>query len=91
MLTETWFDPDPATHRSRSFLIRKDGTLVRPETEPGYHADETIRCYSQAEMRTMLDTAGLRYRAGYSADSLDLPPGSPAPESARNIVVAVRP
>lgn len=89
-LSEAWFDAETSTYRSRIFIIRKDGTLVRPKTEPGYHADEAIRCYTIPEMRGMLKKTGLKYLASYSSKDLSLPPRLPAPEAERNIVVAER-
>jgi len=89
-LSEAWFDAETSTYRSRIFIIRKDGTLVRPKAEPGYHADEEIRCYTIPEMREMLKKAGLKYLASYSSKNLSLPPKPPAPEAERNIIVAER-
>ncbi len=89
-LSEAWFDAETSTYRSRIFIIRKDGALIRPKVEPGYHADEAIRCYTIPEMRGMLNKAGLKYLASYSSKDLSLPPKPPAPEAERNIVVAVR-
>ena len=63
---------------------------MRPKEEPGYHANEVIRCYTLPEMRAMLSKAGLRYLASYSNDDLTVPPKPPAPEAVRNIVVAER-
>jgi len=90
-LSEAWFDAETSTYRSRIFIIRKDGTLVRPKAEPGYHADEAIRCYTIPEIRGMLKKAGLKYLAGYASKDFSLPPKPPAPEVERNIVVAERP
>lgn len=90
-LDESWFDTETSTYRSRVLIIQKDGTLLRPKTEPGYHANEVIRCYTIPEMRTMLAKAGLRYLASYSADDLSIPPKPLAPGAVRNIVVAGRP
>jgi len=90
-LSESWFDTQTSTYRSRIFIIRKDGTLLRPKEEPGYHANEVIRCYTIPEMRAMISKAGLRYLASYSNDDLSVPPKPPAPEAVRNIVVAERP
>lgn len=89
-LSEAWFDAETSTYRSRIFLIRKDGTLIRPKSEPGYHADEVIRCYTIPEMRGMLTKAGLKYLASYSGKDLSLPPKAPPPEVERNIVVTER-
>jgi len=90
-LSESWFDTETNTYRSRVFIIRKDGTLLRPKAESGYHANEVIRCYTIPEMRTMLSKAELQYLTSYSDDDLSIPPKSPAPERVRNIVVAERP
>ena len=90
LLTETWFDYESGTYRSRTIIIRMDGTLIRPKPEPGYHADESIRCYSMPEIRAMLTRAGLNYRASYSSEHLALPPQIIAPDLVRNIVLAER-
>ena len=90
-LREEWFDSETSTYRSRTFLILKNGTLVKPKTEPGYHADEAIRCYSIPEMQALLAVAGLRYIASYSSRELALPPVPLASGAVRNIVVAERP
>ena len=90
-LTETWCDTETSTYRSKVFVIRKDGTLLRPKMEPGYHANETIRCYTIPEMRVMLGEAGLRYTASYSTHDLSTPRKALALEIVRDIVVAERP
>jgi hypothetical protein len=90
-LSESWIDTETSTYRSRVFIVQRDGTLVRPKAEPGYHANEIIRCYSVPEIRAMLSEAGLRYLASYSADDFSVPPEPPPPEAIRNIVVAERP
>lgn len=90
-LSESWIDTETSTYRSKVSIIRKDGTLLRPKAEPGYHANETIRCYTIPEVQAMLSEAGLRYLASYSDMDLSLPPKPPTPESIRNIVVAERP
>jgi SAM-dependent methyltransferase len=90
-LREEWFDSESSTYRSRTFLIMRDGTLIKPKAEPGYHADEAIRCYSIPEMRQMLTDAGLRYVASYSSRDLALPPRELPHDTVRNVVVAERP
>jgi len=90
-LTESWFDPETSTYRTKMFVVKKDGTLLRPKAEKGYHANETIRCYTIPEMRTMLEKANLHYMKSFSGDDLSVPQKPPASEEARNIVVAERP
>lgn len=90
-LSETWFDTETSTRRGKIFIIQKNGTLLCPKKEPGYHANEVIRCYTAPEMRAMLSKAGLRHVASYSNADLSLPPKSPGPKAIRNIVVAERP
>ena len=90
-LNETWFDTETSTYQGKVFIIRKDGTLLRPKVEPGYHANETIRCYTIPEMCAMLSKAGLRYLASYSDDNLSVRPKPSVPEAVRNIIVAERP
>ncbi len=87
-LSETWFDNETSTYQGRVFIIKEDGTIIKPKSEPGYHANECIRCYTIPEIRTMLLKAGLEYRASYSSADLSVPPKPPVPESTRNIVVA---
>lgn len=89
-LRETWFDAETSAYHSRTFIIRKDGALIKPRPEPGYHADETIRCYTIPEMWKMLASADLCYLASYSSRHLALPLQPLAPDVARNIVVAER-
>ncbi len=90
-VSESWIDVETSTYRSQVFIIRKDGTLLRPKKESGYHANETIRCYTIPEMRTMLSRAGLRYLESYSDRNLSVPPRPLTAEEIRNIVVAQRP
>jgi SAM-dependent methyltransferase len=90
-LSETWFDYETNTRCGTVFIITRDGTLIRPKSEPGYHANERIRCYTIPEMRTMLTGAGLAYQASYSGRDLCAPPKPPLSEVNRNIVVAERP
>lgn len=89
-LSESWFDAETSTAQSRIWIIRKDGTIIRPRQESGYHANEVIRCYTVPEMRAMLATAGLRYLASFSNKDFTGPPQPPEPDAFRNIVVAAR-
>ena len=89
-LEETWFDAEACTHCGRSVIIRKDGTVIVPKEEPGYSANERIRCYTIPEMRTMLAEAGLEYLASYSGRHLEVPPKPIAERALRSIVVAER-
>lgn len=86
-LDETWFDAGTCTHRGRVFIIQKDGTMTVPKKEPGYHANEIIRCYTMPEMRAMFSNAGLEYTESYSDRHLDVPPKSIPKSVVRNIVV----
>lgn len=90
-LSESWVDTETSTYQSRVFIIRKNGILLRPMTETGYHANEAIRCYTVSEMSAMLSKAGLQYLASYSDENLSVPPVKLVPEADRNIVVAERP
>ncbi len=89
-LREEWFDAQTASYRSKTMLINRDGTVIVPKREPGYHADESIRCYSVPEMRQMTAAAGLRYLTGYSSRELTLPPKTLQADVARNMIVAER-
>jgi len=86
-LSETWFDNETGTYRGKVFIIKNDGTIIRPKSESGYHANETIRCYTIPEIQTMFSEAGLIYLASYSSKNLSVPPRQPTPEIVRNIVV----
>jgi len=89
-LEETWFDVETCSHYGKSIIIRKDGTVIIPKEEPGYNANEQIRCYTIPEMHTMLSNAGLEYSASYSSRCLQVPPASLPKSAIRNIVVGER-
>ena len=89
-LGDGWFDAETSTRCGTSFIIRKDGTMIVPKKEPGYNANERIRCYTIPEMRTMFTKAGLEYAGSYSDRHLEVPP-KPVPKGAiRRIVVGER-
>ena len=90
-LNELWFDAESSSHRSKTFIIQKDGCVIVPKREPDYHADETIRCYSIPEIKSMIANAGLEYAASFSARELGVPAKELSPETPRNIVVARKP
>lgn len=90
-LSEDWFDAETSTRRGKIFIIHKDGTIIRPKQESGYHANEVIRCYTIPEMRIMLTNTGLRYLSSYSDKDFSDPPKPLGPDAIRNIVVAERP
>jgi ubiquinone/menaquinone biosynthesis C-methylase UbiE len=87
---ETWLDAETSTRCGSVFIIRKDGTMIVPKKEPGYHANERIRCYTIPEMRAMFSKAGLEYRASYSDRHLDVPLQSIPKGTIRRIVVGER-
>ncbi len=89
-LDEDWFDYETSTYQSRIFIIKKDGTILKPRTEPGYNANEGIRCYSIPEMKTMLSNAGLEFIASYSDKDLLVPPKPSSSDTMQNIVIARR-
>lgn len=89
-LSEDGFDTETSTKWGTVFIIRKDGTIIVPKQEPGYHANERIRCYTMPEMQKMFLEAGLEYLACYSDRHLDVPP-KPLPEDVVcNIIVGKR-
>jgi SAM-dependent methyltransferase len=89
-LEETWFDAEECIHCGKSVFIRKDGTVIVPKEEPGYNANEVIRCYTIPEMRAMFANAGLEYLASYSGQYLDTPLKPLTKSAIRNIVVGER-
>jgi hypothetical protein len=88
--SEGWFDTETSTKCGTIFIIRKDGTMIVPKKEPGYHANERIRCYTIPEMQKMLSKAGLTYVASYSDRYLDVPVKPVAKDCVRNIIVGQR-
>ncbi len=88
---ETWFDAETCTRCGTVFIIRKDGTMIVPKKEPGYHANERIRCYTIPEMQAMLSKADIRYVASYSDRHLDVPPKMLPRDAVRNIILGQRP
>jgi cyclopropane fatty-acyl-phospholipid synthase-like methyltransferase len=89
-LNETWYDNETGIYCGTVIIIKKDGTIIKPKSESGYHANETIRCYTIPELKKMLSKAGLRYHASYSSADLSVPPKPVVPETVRNIIVAER-
>lgn len=89
-LNETWFDHETNTYQGTAFIIQKDGTIIKPKSESGYHANEIIRCYTIPEMKVMLGNAGLKYIASYSSADMSIPVKVPKPGIERNIVLAER-
>lgn len=89
-LYESWFDEETKCYRARTFIIRRDGTMIVPKKQPGYHADETIRCYTLKELKIMLAEAGLEYVGDYSSRDLDSQGKNKPSASTSDIVVARR-
>lgn len=89
-LYESWFDERTRSYRARTFIIREDGTMIVPKAEPGYHADETIRCYTVDELKGMLGEARLEYVGDYSSKPFSGQSRSKASESISDIMVARR-
>jgi ubiquinone/menaquinone biosynthesis C-methylase UbiE len=88
-LSEGGFDAETSTKWGTVFIIRKDGTMIVPKEESGYHASERIRCYTIPEMKKMFSRAGLEYVACYSDRHLDVPP-EPLKDAVCNIAVGQR-
>jgi hypothetical protein len=57
-LREEWFDAPSSTYRSRNLHVMLDGKILEARAEPGYHANEVIRCYGTREMETLALDAG---------------------------------
>jgi ubiquinone/menaquinone biosynthesis C-methylase UbiE len=89
-LSEGWFDTETSTTYGTVFIIRKDGTMIVPKKEFGYHANERIRCYTIPEMQKMFSRAGLEYVASYSDRIIDVPPRILPSGMVRNIIVGQR-
>ncbi|MGB7053863.1 MAG: class I SAM-dependent methyltransferase [bacterium] len=89
-LGEGWFDAETCTRYGTVFIIRKDGTIIVPKKEPGYNANERVRCYTIPEMQRMFSHAGLEYVACYSDRHLDVPPVPLPNDAVCNIVVGRR-
>jgi SAM-dependent methyltransferase len=87
-LSEDTYDEEKRSYTGYAFIIKKDGTMIWPKPEKGYHAFETIQCYSLDEMKNMADNAGLGFVAGYSVADMSLPPKPPPAGKVPNIFVA---
>ncbi len=88
ILTETWFDTEISSYCTKTFIIKKDGTLILPKPEPGnYHGNETIRCYTVPEMKEMFKEAGLTYLSCYTSHDFSVPPNPLSPGAVRNIIL----
>lgn len=86
-LSETWFDEETCSRCDTVTIIRKDGTIIVPKKEAGYHANEKIRCYSIPEMQAMFSAAGLDYVDSYSDRCLQVPVKPLPKDAVRNIIV----
>lgn len=87
-LTEAWFNKEESTYNSTRTYIQKNGTIIEPENEIGYHAHEKIRAYTIPEMKTILNKAGLNYIDSYYDRLIDIPPVELNQEHTRNMVLA---
>ncbi len=89
-MVEVWFDMETCRRMSTIFIIKKDGTLLRPASESGYHAHEAIRCYTVPEIKDLLRQAGMKYIEGYSNSHLSVPPPKLSSDAVRSIAVGVK-
>ncbi|MCD6328344.1 class I SAM-dependent methyltransferase [bacterium] len=89
-LSERWFEAESSTYRARAMIIRRDGTIIVPKSEPDYNADEVIRCYTVPELKRMLSEAGLRYAGCYNSRALSSASKSKKHSVLSDIVVATR-
>lgn len=87
-LGEHWYDAKTNTYRSRNKHIMMDGTIIEPETEPGYHANEIIQCYTVPEITKLLKNAGFEVVDHLSRSQIDTPKKEPADWETREIVIA---
>jgi 2-polyprenyl-3-methyl-5-hydroxy-6-metoxy-1,4-benzoquinol methylase len=87
-LSDTVYDKEKRSYIGYAFIIKKDGTMIWPKHENGYHAFETIRCYDLDEMKAMSEKAELEFVAAYSTADLSIPPKELAPEAIPNIIIA---
>lgn len=89
-LIETWFDAVTCRRMSTVFIIKKDGTLLRPASEAGYHAQEAIRCYNIPEIQSLFQQAGIKFVESYSDQNFTIPPVKLPVDKARSIAVGVK-
>jgi len=87
-LDETWLDYETSTRCANTIIIYDDGTIIKPKDEPGYHANERIRCYSLPEIKGMLEQAGFEFITSFNSRDLDLPVKQPDASTPHDIVVA---
>lgn len=90
-LNETWHDAETATYRSRQRIITQDGVMIVPKPEPGnYYADEVIRCYTPAEMKSLFRQADIHYLGAYTTSEMEIPPKPLEAGKGRNVVIGVK-
>jgi 2-polyprenyl-3-methyl-5-hydroxy-6-metoxy-1,4-benzoquinol methylase len=89
-LSEHWFDTETSTYRGTVRLILNDGTVVLPKKEPGYNANEVIRCYTVPEMENLLQDAGFCDIHHLSRRHIDEPGLKLSDGDERDIAVAVK-
>jgi cyclopropane fatty-acyl-phospholipid synthase-like methyltransferase len=86
-LTEQWFDAEASTYHSTVKLISDDGEMIIPKNEEGYHANESIRCYTPMEIGKMLMKAGFANIVHLARKHLDDPNALLEPWDIREIAV----
>lgn len=59
-LSEHWYHTETGTYRSNVRHIMANGDVIEPAAEPGYHANEVIRCYTVPEMERLMCEAGFQ-------------------------------
>ncbi len=89
-LSEHWYHTETGTYRSTVRHIMANGEVIVPAAEPGYHANEVIRCYTVPEIERLFRDAGFAGIEHLPQRCIDEPDCVPADWEPRDIVVARR-
>ena len=87
-LTKSWFDTRTSIYRTTAKLITKNGEIIVPREEQGYHANEMTRCYTPPEMERLLTDAGFSETIHLSEKHFEDPTVSLEPGDIVEIAVA---
>ena len=86
-LSDSNYDEEKRCYEGYAFIIRNDGIVIWPKPEKGYHAFETLYCYTLDEMTKMSENAGLKFVGAYSGADMSIPPKPLPADVVPNIIV----
>lgn len=89
-LWEEWFEVPTSTYCTRHFNILLDGRIIEAADDPGYGADEIIRCYGNREIELLAERIGFSVKAHLTRKNIGSPDYVPEENEARGMIVLVK-